>query len=189
MRALTSILAAAAASLALPARANAPAPEYYGFDLTTEGNVVITVNDYAERACPDQGLLRRDVDTGEIVLITACQGDAFLDECPPAGRYQYGLAEPLVCHETAGTLYYGELTVPAPETRCERCCMPTGPAPVAAEGVPWSADPYVCESSYVGQGGRDGQGCHTGGAVLGTNLLALAIGLALWRRRADRRGA
>lgn len=186
MRAFTTTLAAAAAFLAAPARANAPAPEMYSIDEPAAGTVVIDVLNYAERACPDEGLLRRNVDTGEIVRITTCQGDAFLDECVPAGNYQYGLAEPLVCNETTGTQYYGEQTV---TVGAGESCTRTVDAPVPAESVPWTTDQWVCTSSYHGPGEDGGSGCNTGGAVLGTNLLVLVAGLALWRRRIGRRGA
>jgi hypothetical protein len=171
------------ATFAGAALADAAPPFDYWIDAHDDGSVTIYLS--GDRACAEGPLLRRNAGTGEVVALTSCQGErTFLDECVPAGQYQYGLATPYGCSQW-GSYYYADASVDAPPAGC----TPTVEAPVtAAPGdVPWSSERLICESTYRGAG--RGTGCGTGGAVLGTNLLALAIGLALWRRRADRRGA
>jgi hypothetical protein len=184
MRAWIAVPAVVALSLAgNAARADAPPPE--GYYVHQDGTTVTVFLETYPRTCPDQGLLRKSVDTGEVVKITTCLDDRrFVDECVPAGHYQYGLAVALECHSASGTAYFGEATVTGgagPE------CTRTVAVPEAADAsaVPWGSDPMVCASHYHGPG----YGCATGGAaVLGGNLAILLTGLALWRRRA-RRGA
>jgi hypothetical protein len=159
------------------ARADAPAPATYWIQTHDDGSATIFLS--GDRRCADGPLLRKDVDTGEIVALTSCLDEQrFVDQCVPAGHYQYGLATPYACF-VSGSAYFGEATVPAPPEGCTR----TVEAPAAATAVPWGDDPVICKSSYTGPG----QGCSTGGAVMGLNLAVLAAGLALWRRRAGRR--
>jgi hypothetical protein len=179
MKARLVLVAAVAASVCTRARGDAPAPEGY-FGQVDGATVTVYLNSSSHRGCPDQGLLRRDVDTGDIVKLTTCtDATTFVDQCVPSGSYQYGLAEPMACSRYAGTEYYTEVTVTdgAPSD-----CARTVDAPTAAASVPWGASQWVCRSSHPDPGG-----CATGGAVLGANAAALAFGLALWRRRA--RGA
>lgn len=167
---------------AVEARANCAAPVAYGIEETAPGLVRVCLHNFDERRCPDQGLLRRAADGSSVVELTRCDEDGcFLDECVPAGTYEYGLAAPYACHgSSCSTEYYGRVTVAGPAGACVR----TGDAPVAATGVPWeSGRPIVCGYAHGEEGG-----CSTGAAaVLGTNLAVLLAGLAFWRRRGVRR--
>lgn len=179
---IAAVAVAAGAALAVEARANCAAPVGYDIEETTPGLVRVCLQTFEERRCPDEGLLRRAVDGGAIVELTRCDEDGcFLDECVPAGTYEYGLAVPYACHSSScSTAYYGRVTVAGPPG----ACVPTGDAPSGATDVPWeSGRPLVC-----GYGGGHASGCNTGAAaVLGTNLAVLLAGLALRRRRAPPR--
>lgn len=180
MRAWIAVAAALAMIPAFEARANCAMPVGYDVEEGPAGRVRICLRNFAERQCPDAGLLRRSTTRGEIVELTSCDGEGcFVDECVPAGTYEYGLAEPYACHSAAcSTSYYEQVTVAGPAGACER----TGPAPAAAAEVPWtSGQELVCTYGA-------GTGCGSAGTVvLGTNLAVLLAGLALWRARTDRR--
>lgn len=169
--------------LAARALANSPAPADYWIH-QADGNVQICPS---MRVCPDDGLLRRNVASGEIALITTCsllEGACFIDECVPAGTYQYGLATPYTC-VTSGAYWYRTASVEGASPACTR----TAPAPVPAETVPWSDGELLCASTYGGGWGSPSCGCGSGGAVLGVQGLAVAAGLALAaRRRTSRAG-
>lgn len=167
--------------LAARALADAPAPADYWIHQAS-GNVEICPS---MRSCPDDGLLRRDVDTGEIVLVTTCtiDGACFLDECVPAGTYQYGLATPYAC-VVSGAYWYRTATVEGAPPACTR----TFPAPEPAGSVPWSEGEQICPPTYGNHSGMS-CGCASGEKVLGMQGLAVAAGLALAaRRRASRSG-
>jgi hypothetical protein len=160
---------------AAAARADTPAPQTYAIDESPPGRVTILPVSHGQRTCPDEGLLRRDVATGAVARITTCDGDAFVDDCVPAGTYEYGLAVPYACEPTGGVYYRRVTVVGADGGDCIE--IPDEPA----DGVPWGVDPDVCA-------GGDASGCATAGtAVLGGNLLLLLAGLALRARRTLRR--
>ncbi len=187
MKAWKAFAAAAAAVAAAPARADLPAPEGYYSAVEPGGTVEIHVMTSSGRGCPDDGLLRRNTVTGEIVAIATCSDDlTFLDQCVPAGEYQYGLARPLACQSSGGTQYYETVTV---TDGAAEGCTRTIVAPAPAGSVPWGSEQWVCHGSYGGP--HDSShffGCGTGG-VLGTNLVVLLVGLGLWRWRPGRRRA
>ncbi len=191
---IAAVALVALAAGAGPARADAPWPEGYAFDTSVPGTVKVYVHNYQSRRCPDAGLLRRATASGQVVKITACDpgGSAeapftFVDECVPAGEYQYGLADPLQCTATAGTDRYATVTVTS--GAAEGCTPTLAPAPepvTSSSADEWpTRGPIVCGGSY----GKLPTGCNTGGAVLGLDLAVLAAGLALWRRLPGRRGA
>lgn len=187
MRIAIAVLVVGLTLVPAAARADAPAPETYWFRQPEAGTVTIYLNDYSGRTCPDQGLLRRKVGTDEVVKITSCADDLrFIDQCVPAGEYEYGLAVPLECHESAGTERYSTLTVAVSDGAAEGCTRSVGdPAPVSATDVSgWDAGPWVCERHYPGM-----PDCSTGGGVMGLNVALLGAGLALWRWRPGRRRA
>jgi hypothetical protein len=140
------------------------------------GNVTVCLENSRGRVCPDDGLLRRDTQSGVMVSLTACNPDhCFVDECVPAGTYQYGLATPYVCEPASMTTdFYVEVPVAGADPGCVPAVLPL------ATSVPWSTSRYVCEYH------PDRGGCGTSGAVLGLNALVLAAGALLWRRRARR---
>jgi len=156
------------------ARANSPPPATYWIHEGQPGKVWICPS--MGPACPERVLLRRDVGSGEIVSVTACvavEPQCYLDECVPAGTYQYGFAVPYRCEET-GSYFYEQIEAQGAPPGCTR----TGPAPAPAASVPWSSRQVICRSTY---GHSDG-GCSTLGGVVGLNLLAVGLGLGLLRR-------
>lgn len=168
------------------ARANCALPASY--QVSRSGTTVRVCPDFfgapAPRTCPDEGLLRVSA-SGEVVLVTTCDGDrCFVDECVPGGTHEYGLRTPFACGHTCGPSdLYATVVVPAAGGECQR----TVAAPAAYAGaVPWTfgGDPAVpCpgRAGYVG-------GCGTTGAagVLSLNAAVLAAGALLWRARARR---
>jgi hypothetical protein len=180
VRAGRALLAAALALLPAAGRAGFPAPRDYSAEEGPPGTVVITLAPRAGRTCPDQGLLREDVATGEIVNITTCEEGApaaFRDECVPAGTYRYGLAAPYACEEQGTAYYFHTAAIAGAPAGCVR----TIAAPEPATEVPWPAGIAVlCEPTFA---------CGAGTAAQGGSLLALAAGLALRRWRVGRRRA
>ena len=177
-------------AFALPALATADsaAPQMYVTTVTGQ-TVRICVMNFADRACPDNGLLRRNKGNGQVVEITTCDGSGcFQDECVPAGEYQYGFKNPLTCEPAAvNTEYYHEVAVAAPAagTTCTSELIP--PVPYSGS-VPWGTDQMVC--TY--QQGQSKSGCGArAGPVLTLNGLLFLAGAWLWRMRARRalRGA
>jgi hypothetical protein len=189
MRIGMAIAALGLAAVAGRARADAAEPELYLFDQPDAGTVLVTVHNYQHRTCPDDGLLRRKVGSDEVVKITSCDASkspaTFVDQCVPAGEYQYGLATPLTCTSSTGTERYGTVTVsPGAAEGCTRATDVPAPEPASTTEVEgWAAGPVVCAGHYD----PFTHGCSTGGAVLGVNAAVLAAGLALWRRRSCRR--
>jgi len=182
MRIPCVLLVAAALSTAGEALADCALPVGYNIKPDAQGDVQILLENYAQRVCPDQGLLRLDTVSGDVVEITACVGDAFFDECVPAGTYQYGLAVPYACAGSACyTQYYETAELAGPSDGCTA----GGPAPVPVDPaiVPWKDKQDVC--AYHPSSG--GCGIDPRGAVLGTNLVLGLVGLALWRWRPGRR--
>jgi hypothetical protein len=111
--------------------------------------LIIVPTNFQRRRCPDPGgLLRQNVDTGQVVKIDACIGtDGFIDECVPPGKYRYGLAMPYRCCEACcNTDYFTELTIAiAPPANCDATRMPDKPRPTAYTGtVPWAANKEIC---------------------------------------------
>jgi hypothetical protein len=175
-------------ALAAPARANCAAPVDYGAAVAGS-TVTIAASD---GTCPRSGgMLRENPSTGEIVELADFCGEAdgsgnkpYVDECVPPGSYRYGFGTPYACSSSAcGTYYFTEATVT--DTLATSCARSAGnSAPTSVAEVPWGDDSEIC-----GYGGSSG--CSIGlpgGAmpVLGANLAALLVGLALMRRRAMR---
>ncbi len=111
--------------------------------------LIIVPTNFQRRRCPDPGgLLRQNVDTGQVVRIDACIGtDGFLDECVPPGKYRYGLGMPYQCCQTCcKTEFYVELTVGMPVAPdCDARRMPDKPRPMPYAGqVPWANSPAIC---------------------------------------------
>lgn len=175
--------------VAIPAAASADSgpPDSYSAFENPAGRVTIFLSG-SDRACPDQGLLRRDTVTGEIVRITTCDGGSFVDECVPAGHYQYGLQVPYACG-FFGSAFFTTIDVTGPRCAEASCsCTRTVAAPEAGiAAVPWGSDPMVCRGAYFDD--HSSSGCATGGAVLATNFVLLLAGGALWRWRRARRPA
>jgi hypothetical protein len=182
------LLAAAATLLPTEARADCALPETFVVTQSA-GTVTVCLQTSSGRTCPDQGLLRRRSDGSEVVKITSCEGDCFLDECVPAGDYQYGLAQPYQCQTAAcDTAFY----VTASIAGAAEGCIRTIPTPEAASGVPWTdGHPSICvygpKPPGWGMGSIFGCGVTPARSVLGTNLLFLLAGAALWRWRPGRR--
>jgi hypothetical protein len=115
-------------------------------------SLIIIPTNFQQRRCPDPGgMLRQNVDTGQVVKIDACIGsDGFIDECVPPGKYRYGLAMPYRCCETCcKTEYFTELTIAMPPAaNCDAMRMPDKPRPMPYTGaVPWGASKDIC--TYV----------------------------------------
>jgi len=172
------------------ARPDSAAPR--GYQISVDGSsVIICADPYGSptglpgRPCPDQGLLRRTVTTGDTLLVGTCnERQCFLDECVSPGTYQYGLAVPLDCSAaSSATYYYDVQVVTAPLQACTR----TQPAPAQHFSVvPWGSCQYVCQ--YRGKTGcpSDSGGCSTVGGVLTLDSAAFLAGMLLWARRARR---
>ena len=179
---LRSFIASALLFLGVPAaRANSAPPATYWLHEPTPGTVGICPS---AEVCPNRVLLRRDVATGAVVSMRACEAGGstgcYVDECVPAGTYQYGFEVPYACDERWGAYYYAELQVAGAPATCTR----TVPAPAAAASVPWKTSDVICKGSY----GADGPfGCSSAGGVVGLNLVAIGVGLAL-RSRTRRAG-
>jgi hypothetical protein len=178
MRRISTLLLVAALG---PTRALGDAPEPLWYLLTEDaGTVRVCLSANSGRTCPDQGLLRRDTATGEIVRVDTCDaGGCFLEQCVPAGTYQYGLAVPYTCQGARAAYAFGQLTVTGAAAGCTR----TVAAPSSAAAVPWGASELAC-NNYHGPGSAGG--CATSGAVLGLNGLVLAAGALIWRLRRRR---
>ena len=172
-------LASAALLSLYPATALADSCASEEYDVSAEANdVQICVSTASTRACPDNGLLRQNVDTGEVVKITACDSSGcFLDPCVGAGTYRYGLATPLACVRCAlSTDYYGTFTTSGVGSSCSSLVEP-------ADAVPWTSSKTIC--TYASS--HASSGCSSSGAaVLGLNGLVAALGALLWRRRPRR---
>jgi hypothetical protein len=176
----STLLAVMAVALPVCAAADSAAPQRY--DILVSGQTVrICVVDFADRACPDSGLLRRHKSSGQVVEITTCDGlGCFQDDCVPAGEYQYGLKSPLACVPAAVyTEYFHEAAVPEPAAGTV-CTSGVEPPAAYSATVPWGADQMVCTyQSKSGCGSR-------AGPVLTLNGLLILVGVFLWRRRAKR---
>jgi uncharacterized protein (TIGR03382 family) len=165
---------------------NSAAPLTYDVEVSG-ATVTVCADPYAMtppgRPCPDEGLLRRHVATGEVVVITTCADDGcFVDECVPPGEYQYGLAEPFACSEhSSGTFYYVTASTTEPVGSCARTQGP----PAAFNGaLPWSGGDTIC-----GDRGPDGGGCSSTGGTLAFDAALLVAGAILWARRRRCRAA
>jgi hypothetical protein len=129
--------------------------------------------------CSPDGLLRVD-SVGNVVLITTCDGQCYVDECVPPGQYEYGGKTPFSCSslgDRCGASYFVTADLSASTEGCQR----TLPAPtVYTGGLPWGASPNIRCSS--------GGGCGSSGSgpVLGINAVVLVVGLFLWRARSRR---
>jgi len=174
---LASVMVLLAALSPSSLRADCAAPLTY----------VVNVNGATVHVCPTysscspDGLLRVD-SAGNVVLITTCDGQCYVDECVAPGQYEYGGKTPFSCsRENCGALYYVTADLSATTEGCQR----THPAPTVYKGaLPWGASPFIsCSSGGCGSSGS--------GPVLGLNAFVLSVGLFLWRARSRRaaRGA
>lgn len=117
----------------------------YGYhsEVDSEANTVTICAD--DHACGvDGGMLRQNVDTGEVVELPALCGEGFddncyVDECLPAGTYRYGLATPLPCG--CGTRYFFE-EITLEEELDENCAVsdPSLEALPYADELPWESE-------------------------------------------------
>jgi hypothetical protein len=165
----------------VPVRALANCAAPTTFEAKTTGNTVtVCLRNFDARQCPDQGLLRQNPATGEVVALTDCDSSAcFVDECVPQGAYRYGLEVPYACRSSScGTYYFTEATVSTTLGSCTRTSGFTGPTAFTG-AVPWGTDAQIC-----GYGGAPSCGCRsTGtGAVFALNAVALGAGLLLRAR-------
>lgn len=176
-----SIRASAIAIAALGLQACDPhvGREDYGIS-ETGGTVIVCLETHSTRTCPDLGLLREEVSSGDVVRIATCEGDCFVDECVPAGAYRYGLAEAYSCEDSIyDTAYFGEVEVVGAEG-----CTRTRPEPEPDSGVPWGEYRIACP----GPSPYDAMpflACSTGLGG-GTTLTLLLAGLALRHLRTRR---
>jgi hypothetical protein len=111
-----------------------------GYDATVEGSTVtVTPVSFGSRKCPDpDGMLRQNVNTGEVVrLADTCKDDAYVDECVPAGTFRYGFAKPYECFPSAcSTDYFVEVQL----VHKPGCASKA----VAASTVPWGRSQKIC---------------------------------------------
>ena len=183
--------------------ANMPQPPTGVYDITfADNNVTVCPRvdrydgGYTAPTCPDQGLLREDVATGEVVRIDSCwaEGDpqhegCFIDRCVPEGTYRYGLATPFDCSSTklwSIRLFERFSVVGNPAASCS----PT--ATVYDGALPWAGttEPRLDCDEYVSDYDGDEGGCAlvgTPGVVFGSQALLLLAGLLLLVRRRSRR--
>jgi hypothetical protein len=113
-------------------------------------SLIIIPTNFQQRRCPDPaGMLRQNVDTGQVVKIDACIGtDGFLDECVPPGKYRYGLGMPYKCCQSCcKTEFFTELTIAVPPpANCDATRMPDKPRPMPYTGaVPWGNSSSICD--------------------------------------------
>src|SRR5262245_15757631 len=89
--------------VAVPGRALANCAQPTTYDATTAGNTVtVCLANFGARQCPDQGLLRQNPTSGEVVTLADCNSSAcFVDECVPVGTYRYGLRTPYACNSAS----------------------------------------------------------------------------------------
>lgn len=170
------------------AAANCAGPVTYDIS-TADHTVTITPVNESHRGCPaSDGLLRQNVETGEIVRVPdVCgpdpkndyQGRSFIDECVPAGTYRYGFAEPYTCVSYAcGTYLFTEVTMSLPLGDCQRDHPDEVPSTVSS--VPWGKSSVICR--YAGEGyGDEEPGC--GCAALppgGRSVLIVDLGAGVF---------
>lgn len=185
MRRAWSWAAGAALLLTLhSAHANVAAPLRY--EITVDGNTARICWTFGGGLCDanqKSPLVRKDVATGATVVVPLhCdERQCFVDECVPAGSYQWGLAEPGKCVGTSRVDYWGEARVTEPlAAACAPELGPERPTPFMG-GLPWTADNVACRGGYCGAcvvGSSDG--ADRGLAAL---IALLAGGLALGARR------
>jgi len=177
------------------ARANCAAPVTYYAQV--DGNTVrVHPENFGQRRCEDNLLLREDVASGEVVQLAAyCTECAmgtnswsdetcFSDECVRAGTYRYGFLVPYDCSpHSCGTDYYTEVTVVG---TLRDCTYSDGNAPpqVVTEGAPWGDSPTICGYGYGGGCSAASSGIR---GVFGFQALTLALGFALLARKRRRR--
>jgi hypothetical protein len=177
MRVLCGAISLVTALVARSAWATSP-PAVARLDVYQEPSGTVRVcENLPIRGCPDQGVLREDASTGEVVKLGNCVDGCWVDECVPAGTYRYGLLDPYDCVGYAQ--YYTEVTVAGAAEGCTR----TLPEPEPASGVPWRAGQrWVCGPPGTPGGGAS-CGADPGRPIHATNLLLLAAALALVRWR------
>jgi len=128
------------------------------YTITVEGNtVVICPVNLQNRACPDPaGMLRRDVNTGEVVKLSQhCQSSCYVDECVPKGWYAYGFAKPYACCSgCCWTPFYA--STPVTSELSGSCTRSQGNAAPAAwsDPLPWQGVD-VCRTDGGLAGGSD----------------------------------
>jgi hypothetical protein len=178
------------------ASANCAMPVGYMVDVAGS-TVTIVPNDFGERSCPDDsGMLRENVDTGDVVkLADFCSSAAedgsrsagYIDECVPRGSYRYGFAKPYECSASScGTYYFGKAEVTAELD--EACARSEGNGePTSVSKAPWGSDNVIC--SYGGDSSESGCSVTApsgSSVVFAINFAALLLGFGLRRRRAVR---
>jgi hypothetical protein len=180
MRTLWAVVAFAIGTAATPgARANCAMP--VGYQVTVaDSKVTVCLQNFGERSCPDDGLLRRS-SGGEAWRIASCDGaGCFVDECVPPGDYEYGLQKPYACHSSScSTEYYEGAKVSAALGSCTRSDSVAVPT-AYTDAVPWAGkDKRICGYGMFG--------CSAAGLILPVDAAALALGLGLiWRARRRR---
>jgi hypothetical protein len=184
-------IASSFALVALSSHAHANCAMPVSYTTKVAGNTVtVTPHNFGERGCPDSsGMLRENVDTGELVkLADFCSGTtapdtatltatsaAYVDECVPVGSYRYGFASPYSCHTSAcSTDYFATTSVTT--TLDANCARSSGnSAPTSATNKPWTTVTAICtyQSHYSATGGASNQGA--GGQ---SNTVGGAVGVA-----------
>jgi uncharacterized membrane protein YgcG len=155
------LLMAAAFTAPLRASANCGRPVTYHVTVTGQ-NVNVCLWNFDDRMCPDQGLLRRNKSTNQVVMVTTCNGGCFEDDCVPPGDYQYGLLVPYSCVESSCyTAYFQDVTVSAPAqpATCTSVATPfTGTVPWGDEALICTQDPDGGTNPGAPDGGTSGGG-------------------------------
>ena len=152
------------------------------YNVTVTGNTVQVLPELTARKCGGPiGMLRQNVDTGEVVeLANDCDEGRYVDECVPPGDYRYGFATAYDCSEQGcgGVQYYVAVIAPTPVSPCVRSGTSTEATAYSAP-VPWAS------SSSSLRECPSGCGCSAPGrGALGFDGAVVALSLvALWRRR------
>ena len=144
-------------------RANSAAPD--AFNANAEGNTV-SIDHYRQKNLCEKEvtLLRKNVETGEVVSLGSgsCVNLKVVDECVPAGKYQYGFVSlPTSCDSQIFT----EVTVSAALGDCTRT---TGIAAAQAYSgsAPWASEQWTEDCAT---------GCSASGVAAPANLMLLAL--------------
>jgi hypothetical protein len=142
----------------------------YSYDITThhvqDGTAVIIcpIGIHAAGCNSGGDMLRQNVDTGEVVLLSnTCSSWAsdgtessaehmalcYTDECVPAGHYRYGYATSYACDSQGGcaSYYFGEIEIQNPASwNCSRVHGTSVPTTFAGQ-VPWQSTALKCEGT------------------------------------------
>jgi hypothetical protein len=156
-----------------------------GLVAPTSVSIAIDEGDSDELCGGTVPMLRQNIDTGAVVeLADYCDQTSYIDECVPAGRYRYGLVQPLPCEGCGGTPYFEAITVPA----ASGSCTPTtgDPGPISYTGaLPWKSPVGASATLDIDYVCNNGEGCNGSGSlrVHAFDLLALLGGIAWTVRR------